>query len=156
MESLGLRSILDGGCGTGRIALELARRGFDVVGVDVDPNMLGVARRKAPRMAWVEADLANLQLERTFDVALLAGNVMIFVGQGNEQPVVRTVASHLREGGLLIAGFQLHPRGLSVDTYDSFCSSAGLEPVERFATWDKAPWIDQGDYAVSVHRKTAS
>jgi len=48
MQRLGARSILDAGCGTGRIARELVRRGFEVVGVDIDAEMLAVARRKAP------------------------------------------------------------------------------------------------------------
>ena len=41
-------SVLDAGCGTGRVAIELARRGRTVVGVDVDAAMLEAARRKAP------------------------------------------------------------------------------------------------------------
>src|SRR2546430_3503284 len=39
-------SVLDGGCGTGRVGRELARRGIEVVGVDIDPQMLATARRK--------------------------------------------------------------------------------------------------------------
>jgi 2-polyprenyl-3-methyl-5-hydroxy-6-metoxy-1,4-benzoquinol methylase len=46
-------SVLDAGCGTGRVGRELARRGIDVVGVDIDPEMLDTARgawlRLAPR-----------------------------------------------------------------------------------------------------------
>ena len=41
-------SVLDAGCGTGRVAIELARRGHEVVGVDLDPGMLDTARAKAP------------------------------------------------------------------------------------------------------------
>ena len=51
-------SVLDAGCGTGRVAIELARHGVDVVGVDVDASMIGEARRRAPELEWVEADLA--------------------------------------------------------------------------------------------------
>jgi SAM-dependent methyltransferase len=56
------RTVLDGGCGTGRVAIELARRGVAVVGVDLDADMLAVARRKAPELTWVLADLAHLDL----------------------------------------------------------------------------------------------
>src|SRR5690242_4255297 len=51
-------SVLDAGCGTGRVAIELAARGFDVLGVDLDPAMLDEARRKAPGLEWVLGDLA--------------------------------------------------------------------------------------------------
>jgi 2-polyprenyl-3-methyl-5-hydroxy-6-metoxy-1,4-benzoquinol methylase len=44
VEGLGVRRVLDAGCGTGRVAIELARRGLDVVGLDADPGMLSAAR----------------------------------------------------------------------------------------------------------------
>lgn len=47
--SLEPRRVLDAGCGTGRVAIELARRGVAVAGVDVDPGMLETARRRARR-----------------------------------------------------------------------------------------------------------
>src|ERR671910_498114 len=67
-------SVLDAGCGTGRVAIELARHGIDVVGVDVDASMLTSARRRAPDLAWVAADLTELALDRTFDLVVMAGN----------------------------------------------------------------------------------
>ncbi len=41
-------SVLDAGCGTGRVGIELAARGVEVVGVDLDEKMLNAARCKAP------------------------------------------------------------------------------------------------------------
>ncbi len=54
----GPRSVLDAACGTGRAARELSRRGLAIAGVDLDPSMLAVARRKAPHLEWRESDLA--------------------------------------------------------------------------------------------------
>src|SRR6476646_4542699 len=59
-------SVLDAGCGTGRVGIELARRGFEVTGTDRDPEMLATARRLAPGIDWIEADLASLDLGQTF------------------------------------------------------------------------------------------
>ena len=145
-------TVLDAGCGTGRVAIELAARDIDVVGVDLDPPMLGQARAKAPHLEWVEADLCHLSLSRTFDVVAMPGNVMIFVCPGTETSVVANVAGHVRPGGVLVAGFQLG-RGYDLDRYDADCSAAGLELAERFATWERDPWVAGGDYAVSVHRR---
>src|ERR671917_2095603 len=80
----GPSSVLDAGCGTGRVAIELARRGFDVVGVDVDRSMLDRARSKSPDVPWIQRDLADpeFDLGRQFDVVVLAGNVMIFLAPG--------------------------------------------------------------------------
>src|SRR5438132_13355288 len=85
-------SVLDAGCGTGRVARELARRGVDVVGVDLDPDMLATARRRSPEVRWVEADLASFDLGRTFDVVVAAGNVMILLTPGTESAVLANIA----------------------------------------------------------------
>ncbi|HTN78213.1 MAG TPA: class I SAM-dependent methyltransferase, partial [Acidimicrobiales bacterium] len=68
-------SVLDAGCGTGRVARELARRGVSVVGVDADASMVDTARRLSPELEWHVADLATLDLGRTFAVVVMAGNV---------------------------------------------------------------------------------
>ena len=59
IEALGPRSVLDAGCGTGRVGAELARRGIEVVGVDRDPGMLAAARAKAPDVDWRLGDLTT-------------------------------------------------------------------------------------------------
>jgi SAM-dependent methyltransferase len=149
------RSVLDAGCGTGRVGRELAHRGFDVVGVDIDDAMLATARQKAPGIEWRTADLAEVELGRTFDVIVMAGNVMIFLARGTEDAVVRNMARHLAPGGRLIAGFQLQRGRLDLTAYDEHCRSAGLQVEERYATWDRRPFADGGDYAVSVHGSPA-
>lgn len=164
VTALGVASVLDAGCGTGRVAMELARRGCDVVGVDLDAAMLGAARRKAPHLPWYEGDLATIALstaeaperQRTFDAIVLAGNVMIFLAPGSEATVVANLAHHLAPGGALVAGFQLHPRGFTLAQYDACTAQAGLTLAERWATWDRQPWTSASDYAVSVHRRPSA
>jgi SAM-dependent methyltransferase len=149
----GVRSVLDAGCGTGRVGRELARRGFDVTGVDIDAEMLDTARRKAPDVDWRLGDLAVIDPGREFDVIVMAGNVMIFLTSGTERGVVENMARHLVPGGLLIAGFQLEGGRLTVEQYDALAAATGLTLAERWATWDREPWLAGGDYAVSVHRR---
>lgn len=144
-------SVLDAGCGTGRVTRELARRGIDVVGVDIDADMLATARRKSPEVSWRCADLASVDLGRTFDVILLAGNVMIFLAPGSESKVIANLARHLVPGGLLIAGFQIQRGRLSAERYNEIATAAGLSLAERWSTWDRGPWDPRGDYVLSVH-----
>ena len=145
-------SVLDAGCGTGRVARELARRGVDVVGVDLDEDMLATARRRSPKLSWVEADLASIDLERTFDVVVAAGNVMILLTPGSEPAVLANLARHLHRGGLLIAGAQVRPDHLTLAEYDRLADAAGFALAERFSTWDRDLWRRDSDYALSVHR----
>jgi SAM-dependent methyltransferase len=158
--ALGPRRVLDAGCGTGRVAIELARRGVEVVGVDLDPGMLAAARAKAPELRWVEGDLADPSLDvgaGTFDVVVAAGNVMIFVTPGTEAVVIETLGRHLAPAGRLVAGFQLggRDRPLTLARYDELAEAAGLVLIDRWATWERAPYGGGGDYAVSVHRRPA-
>ena len=145
--------VLDAGCGTGRVGIELVRRGIDSVGVDLDPKMLEAARQKAPTLEWFEADLQNFSLGRSFDIAVLAGNVMIFVLPGSEEQVVRQIAHHLRKGGLFVSGFSLDADGLGLDQYDQIMKRLGLMAAGRWSTWERDPFTG-GNYAVSAHRIT--
>src|SRR6516165_1504085 len=147
-------SVLDAGCGTGRVAAELGRRGFDVCGTDRDPAMLAVARERSPDLRWVEADLADpaFDLGRRFAVVVAAGNVMLFIDPGSEAAVVANLARHVAPGGALVAGFQLESRGLSLARYDEVATEAHLTLEERYRTWEREPFVAGGGYAVSVHR----
>jgi SAM-dependent methyltransferase len=159
VERFAPRTVLDAGCGTGRVAIELTRRGIRCVGVDLDAGMLATARRNAPDVEWHQSDLATFDLrdeqgaQRRFAVAVAAGNVMIFLAPGTEATVVARVAAHLEPGGRLIAGFQLGGGRLPLEAYDAAATAAGLELEARHATWDGAPFVAGGDYAVSVHRR---
>jgi SAM-dependent methyltransferase len=148
-------SVLDAGCGTGRVAIELARLGHDVVGVDVDPAMLEAARAKAPALTWVEADLTDPQLDlgRTFDLVVMAGNVLIFVPSGTEGQVIANTARHVAPGGRLVAGYSLRPGGLQPPCHDAHATAAGLVLEDRWSTWDRHPYDPADTYAVSVHRR---
>jgi SAM-dependent methyltransferase len=148
---LGPSSVLDAGCGTGRVAIELARLGVDVAGVDPDPSMISTAQRLAPELTWVRSDMSRVELDRSFDVVVMAGNVPLFTPAGTQADLVAGCARHLIAGGRLVCGFKLD-QGYNLATYDDHCRAVGLELVERWATWDRAPF-DGGDYAVSVHRR---
>ena len=147
----GPESVLDAGCGTGRVAIELARRGVEVVGVDPNASMVATARRLAPDLSWVEADMGEVDLGRVFDVVVMAGNVPLFTPPGTQGALVAGCARHLPPGGRLVCGFQLDS-GYTLADYDAHCRNAGLGLAERFATWERAPY-DGGSYAVSVHRR---
>ncbi|KQU66271.1 class I SAM-dependent methyltransferase [Phycicoccus sp. Root101] len=152
--------VLDGGCGTGRVAIQLTALGYHCVGVDADADMIAVAEQRDPSTTWVRQDLSRLQLRsQAFELAVLAGNVVPLLAPGTLLAAVVRVAAHLQPGGLLVAGFGLDaahlPGGCPVTPladYDRACDVAGLSFLRRYATWERSPWVDGGGYAVSVHR----
>ena len=155
VDSYDPSSVLDAGCGTGRVALELHRRGRQVIGLDVDPVMLDAARGKGPDVRWIEGDLADpgLDLGRTFDLVVMAGNVLIFVEPGTEGRVLANAARWLEPGGRLIAGYSLQPGGFGSSEHDRLAEEVGLTLEDRWSTWDRRPFTQPAGYAVSVHRK---
>jgi SAM-dependent methyltransferase len=148
------RHVLDAGCGTGRVAIELAARGVATVGLDLDDRMIAAARRKTAGSAnprWRSGDVSDFAIGEQFDVVATPGNVMIFLAPGTESAAVACLAAHVAPNGRLIAGFQL-TAGYTLAAYDEHCEAAGLRLEHRWASWDGAPFVAGGDYAVSVHR----
>ncbi len=146
--------VLDAGCGTGRVAVELARRGWTAVGVDNDADMLDRARVHDPAIRWELADLATVDLGERFDVVVMAGDVLNYVRPGDESRVVMNLARHLERGAHLVSGASMAEPD-QIHHYDNWCRSAGLETVARYASWARIPFDRPGHYAVSVHRRPA-
>jgi len=99
--------VLDVGCGTGRVAFDLAEQGYAVVGVDVSAPMLERARQRAAsenvgedRIRWLEADITALALDDRFGLAVFAYNgFMHLLEQSAQQAALAHIAGHLRPGG---------------------------------------------------------
>lgn len=150
--------VLDAGCGTGRSTIALAAMGYDVVGVDLDDAMLAIARRDAPGLDWRQGDLATLDLGETFDLVLLAGNIIPLLEPGTLARTAQRLAAHLAADGVLICGFGLDadhlPKGCPptpLADYDEAMTAAGLVVRHRWSTWDGRPPEHDPGYVVSVH-----
>lgn len=151
-------SVLDAGCGTGRVAARLSDLGYDVVGVDVDAAMLAQAQADWPDLDWRLGDLSTLDLASTFDAVLVAGNTIPLLEPGTLDATCRRLAAHLEPAGWLVCGFGLDadhlPKGCPVTPLaevNRAMTTAGLREVELWSTWDRAPFGDSG-YVVSVHQ----
>ena len=151
-------TVLDAGCGTGRVGAELARLGHVVVGVDSDASMLDQAPT-VPGATWVLGDLAGLQDVAAYDLVVAAGNVVVFLADGTGPTVLARLAGALRSGGLLVSGWRTdHAEDdgrpvLAVADYDAWCAAAGLVPAVRHRGWAGEPWSDDADWCVAVHQR---
>jgi SAM-dependent methyltransferase len=97
--------VLDAGCGPGRHAVALARRGIEVVGVDRSPEFLAIARSAAAGLPaeFLEADVRDLSFAQEFDavICLCQGGFGLLGGGDDEHAVVSGLARALRPGGRL-------------------------------------------------------
>jgi SAM-dependent methyltransferase len=97
--------VLDLACGIGRHSLELRRRGFEVVGIDISPELLEMAQREAEAQSleieFREADLRELDIEEDFDLVLSLndGAVGYFETEEENLRTFEVIARALRSGG---------------------------------------------------------
>ena len=155
--------VLDAGCGFGRVASELTRLGHTAIGVDADPDLVAIARSEDVDTRFVVADLSRMDLrtEQEFHCVVMAGNVVPYLADGTLGATLERLAAHLAPRGYLVAGFALGgslPRAaaaVDLRAYDRLADAAGLSFIGRWSTWDKQPFVEGGDYAVSVHRRRA-
>lgn len=94
-------SVLDIGCGIGRWSRRLARRGANVVGVDLAPAMIDEARRRSAGIPidYRVADLRELDLGRAFDVILAVTVLQHILDEREFARAVANVARHLAPRG---------------------------------------------------------
>jgi len=101
------RRTLDLATGTGSVALILARRGYQVTGVDASAQMLEEARRKSQQanlpIEWFRQDLARLQVPGEFDLAVCLYDSLNYITSARSlQAAMQRTAAALRTGGLFI------------------------------------------------------
>ena len=147
--------ILDAGCGQGRVAAGLHRRGHRVIGVDIDPVLIDAAGTDSPGPTYLQADLTTLDLAAVgygepLDAIVCAGNVITYVAVDAEAATLAAFRRNLRPDGVCVIGF--HVERYSLDRFDRDLAAAGFALEHRFATWDLRPWRDAADFAVTILR----
>ena len=100
--------ILDVGCGTGRHAIELSKRGYSVTGIDLSETQLARAREKAERnnlkINFVKQDARNLSFNNEFDIAIMLceGGFPLMETDEMNYEILKSVTKSLRENGKFI------------------------------------------------------
>lgn len=150
-------SILDIGCGTGRHAVELAKQGYKVTGVDLSEGMLAVAQTKAAhegvQVEWVHQDARLISFKEQFDLAIcLCEGAVGLLGheddpQRHDALIFQAIAKALKPGGSFvltslngyrairkftdqdIADGMFDPRTMVASYYDEFDLPEGKQTV---------------------------
>lgn len=157
--------VLDAGCGAGLKAAFITAKGFDVVGIDLSPKMIEIARTRAPNADFRVGDLGRFHwCGRPFD-GVYAQASLLHVPKADWTRTVRHLASKLAPGGLFYACLKErtegrpseemrvdHDYGFPIERFFSYFTeeeaaahfaAAGLDVLEtsRVTTANAKPWI---------------
>jgi len=128
--------------------------GHEVVGVDLDPELIAAAETDHPGPTWLVGDLAELDLPAKgiaadFDAIVCAGNVMTFLAEDTRRQVLERMRAHLADDGRAAIGFGTG-RGYAVDEFLADAAAASLRPDLLLATWDLRPFTEASDFLVAI------
>lgn len=130
-------AVEDLGCGRGRHAIPLARRGFAVTGVDLSDKMLGIARAQARRegvsVEWIREDMRVFRRPSSFDLCLSLFTSFGFFNDEENQKVLENISVSLKKGGTLLLDLRNAGKGLS-----------------RLESWDQTIDVPSGKLRMSI------
>ena len=110
-------AVLDLGCGRGRHAIPLSRRGYRVTGVDLSEKMLRLARERAERegvaVEWVRGDMREFIRPGAFDACLSLFSSYGYFGEEENRKVLGNIGRSLKKGGTLLLDLRNAQKGLS-------------------------------------------
>ena len=117
--------VLDAGCGTGRYAIELGRRGYVVRGIDMSVRLIEEAKRslgvESPQVSFALGDILTLQASR-YDAILCRGVLNDLVNDDERSSSFASFGRALRKGGVLV---------LDVREWDATAARKSQEPLFR-------------------------
>ncbi|MFQ5616226.1 MAG: class I SAM-dependent methyltransferase, partial [Anaerolineales bacterium] len=142
--------ILELGCGTGRVLLNLVRLGCTTTGLDNNPKMLAFLRASYkletyPNLVIIQDDMADFQLETHFSLIILPCNTYSTFQSRTRQAILCAVRSHLSPGGIFAFSIP-NPAILAElpvtgepDLEDNFPHPQTGFPIQVFSSWERGP-----------------
>lgn len=153
--------ILDAGSGMGRVGGYLVGCGHRVVAAEPDRALVEQSRRTFPDLTVLPLEILALTPEALaaaggpteFDLVVCVGNVLTFVAEGTEVPVLDRLHGLLAPAGRILAGFHLRggpssARAYAPEEFVADVSAVGLRVDHRFGGYDLRPVDDE--YAVWI------
>nr|WP_296076237.1 class I SAM-dependent methyltransferase [uncultured Actinoplanes sp.] len=99
--------VADVGCGPGRLTAYMGSLGLDVLGIDLSPGMIDVARREHPGLRFEVGSMTRLELADASLAGVLAWFSLIHVPDDEVPAVLREFRRVLRPGGVVLIGFHV-------------------------------------------------
>lgn len=131
-----INTVIDLACGTGVITAALAEKGYEMIGVDLSPEMLDMAQKRAEKAKcrvapiFINQDLTELDLYGTADAAICSFDGLNYIHPDDISSVFHRLSYFIRPGGLLI---------FDLNTEDKFRRMDGQTYVDEdediFCVW---------------------
>lgn len=129
LELAGTGTVADVGCGPGHVTRFLAARHPDVIGIDLSPGMIAVARKRAPELAFAVASMLELPVEADTWAGAVALYSIIHMTGAERAAAGRELARAVRPGGWLLSAFHIDSAEFAAGDVNHLRSWFG-EPVE--------------------------
>ena len=100
------KELLNLGCGGGHNDNTLKKH-FEVNGVDISENMLGLARRLNPEVTYLVGDICKVRLKKRFDAVTIFDSVVFMLNEDDLRALFKTAFVHLKPGGIFLT-FQVN------------------------------------------------
>ena len=164
--------VLELACGAGRVALDLAADGHDVVGLDLQPYLLERARAHAAerglhgRLTLVQGDMRDFALGRRFPLVLLPYNTLGYLlTEGEVAGCFRAIAAHLEAGGVFALQVSPFERGETPgprtplttgpfeDGHVAMYEAISADPERHLTHYDEEYHLLRPGRPVEIHRQ---
>lgn len=141
-----VRTLLDVACGTGQ-HLAFLREHFAVMGLDLDPGLLAMARQRCPEIEFVEADMVDFDLGKPFDAVICLFSAIGYVKTVPRlRQAVHAMARHLQPGGVLIIEPWFGPESWHVGTVHAvFVDQPGLK-IARMSISEREDRLSRNEF----------
>lgn len=145
--------VLDIGCGTGRVALDLARAGFEVIAFDNDPGLVGalVERTRELSITAFVADAHEFKLNRKVPLAIVPmQTVQLLDGEVGRARMFASIKAALEPGGTV--AFAIADARTATTSPDDLLPAPDMKEIDGVVYASRpVAVVDEGD-AVSIHR----
>ena len=155
-----VRRLLEPACGSGRLVAEMAARGYEVTGLDLNAKALAYLRKRLARRklsaAVIQADMAAFGLSQPVDAAVcMVNSFRHLLTEAAARRHLECVAENLRPGGIYILGLHLVPPDAAEESIERWRTREGRTQVStdlRVVAFDRRRRIESLQVSLRVRR----